>query len=170
LIAPTSWVDELKGRLSGDEPVTLHLDSTAVEASGGDWTIKDTPLAYDYPDYRRLVEARTTEGNPRSAPVDPVALRAALAAATAPRVVRQHEGVDHELAVLAIGAGGSVGLVGEDEWNDEHVAVNRGFLLEALNAGGDGQLVLELDGPIRPLAIRRPADDRGFSIIMPVKA
>ena len=51
-----------------------------IEASGGDWTIKDTPLAYDYPDYRRLVEARTGEGSPRSAPVDPVALRAALAA------------------------------------------------------------------------------------------
>jgi DNA polymerase-3 subunit beta len=169
VIAPIGWVDRLRDRLASDEPVTLRLDSTMIEASGGDWTIKDTPLAYDYPDYRRLVEARTGD-SPRSAPVDPVALRAALAAPTTPRVVRQHEGVDHELAVLAIGAGGGVDLVGEQEWNDEHVAVNRGFLLEALNAGGDGQLVLELDGPIRPLAIRRPADDRGFSIIMPVKA
>ena len=173
LIAPTGWVDRLRDRLASDEPVTLRLDDTMIEVSGGDWTIKDTPLAYDYPDYRRLVEARTGDGSPRRAPVDPVALRATLAAPTAPRVVRQHEGVEHELAVLAIGAGGGVDLVGEEEWNaaaDEHVAVNRGFLLEALNAGGDGQLVLELDGPIRPLAIRRPADDRGFSLIMPVKA
>ena len=52
---------------------------------------------------------------------------------------------------------------------DGHVAVNREFLLEALSAGGDGQLVLELDGPIRPLAIRRPADDRAYSLLMPVK-
>jgi DNA polymerase III subunit beta len=45
----------------------------------------------------------------------------------------------------------------------------REFLLEALSAGGDGQLVLELDGPIRPLVIRRPANDRAYSLLMPVK-
>ena len=36
-------------------------------------------------------------------------------------------------------------------------------------ACGDGQLTLELDGPIRPLAIRRPADDRASSLLMPVR-
>jgi DNA polymerase III subunit beta len=102
-----------------------------------------------------------------------------------PRVVHTHEGVDHELAVLAIGAEGGIDMVGPEEWRagqDRHVAVNREFLLEALSAGGDGQLVLELDGPIRPLAIsprrgdlvhpaciRRPADDRAYSLLMPVK-
>jgi hypothetical protein len=29
--------------------------------------------------------------------------------------------------------------------------------------------MLELDGPIRPLAIRRPADDRAYSLLMSVK-
>ncbi|MEV4624490.1 MerR family transcriptional regulator [Asanoa sp. NPDC049573] len=169
LIAPTAWVDRLRERLDKTENVTLRLDGAEIEAAGEGWTIKDKALAYDYPDYRRLVEARIGD-SPRRAPVDPAALRASLAAPTAPRVVRQHDGVDHDLAVLTIKEDGGVDLVGEEEWNDEHVAVNRGFLLEALGAGGDGQLVLELDGPIRPLAIRRPADDRGFSLIMPVKA
>jgi hypothetical protein len=44
--------------------------------------------------------------------------------------------------------------------------VNREFLLEALDAGGAGQLVLELDGPIKPLAVRGAGS---FSILMPVR-
>ena len=38
----------------------------------------------------------------------------------------------------------------------------------ALDAGGAGQLMLELDGPIQPLAVRVPGESR-FSILMPVR-
>jgi DNA polymerase-3 subunit beta len=47
--------------------------------------------------------------------------------------------------------------------------VNREFLLEAIDAGGPGQLVLELDGPLKPLAVRLPGDDTRFSLLMPVR-
>ena len=170
VIAPLCWVDQLRDHPGRDEPVILHLDSANIEASGDGWTIKDSPLAYDYPDYRRAIQARTTDGSPRRAPVDAATLRATVS--DAPRVVHTHEGVDHELTVLAIGAEGGIDAVGAEQWHagqDRHVAVNREFLLQALSAGGDGQLVLELDGPIRPLAIRRPADDRAYSLLMPVK-
>jgi DNA polymerase-3 subunit beta len=170
VIAPVSWVDQLSDHPGRDEAVTLHLQSAGIEASGDGWTIKDIPLAYDYPDYRRAIEARTADGRRDRAPVDAAALRATVG--RAPRVVHTHEGVDHELAVLAIGAEGGIDVVGPGEWHagpDRHVAVNREFLLEALSAGGDGQLVLELDGPIRPLAIRRTTDDRAYSLLMPIK-
>ncbi|GAA5186587.1 MerR family DNA-binding transcriptional regulator [Rugosimonospora acidiphila] len=170
VIAPISWVDRLRDHPGQDELVDLHLGSAAIEASGDGWTVKDTPLAYDYPDYRRAIEARTADGSPRPAPVDAAALRATVGGA--PRVVHTHEGVDHELAILSIDAEGGIDVVGAEQWRagqDRHVAVNREFLLEALSAGGDGQLVLELDGPIRPLTIRRPADDRAYSLLMPVK-
>jgi DNA-binding transcriptional MerR regulator len=170
LIAPVSWVDRLRDHPGRDEPVILHLESVEIEAAGNGWTIKDTPLAYDYPDYRRAIQARTADGSPSPAPVDAAALRATVG--RAPRVVHTHEGVDHELAVLTLGAEGGIDVVGAEAWRaglDRHVAVNREFLLEALSAGGEGQLVLELDGPIRPLVIRRPADDRAYSLLMPVK-
>jgi DNA-binding transcriptional MerR regulator len=170
LIAPVSWVDRLRDHVGRGEPVVLHLDSAQIDASGDGWTVTDTPLAYDFPDYRRAIEARTAEGNPDRAPVDAATLRAAVGGA--PHVVHTHDGVDHELAVLAISAEGGIDVVGPQEWHagpDRHVAVNREFLLQALSAGGDGQLMLELDGPIRPLAIRRPADDRAYSLLMPVK-
>jgi DNA polymerase III sliding clamp (beta) subunit (PCNA family) len=168
--APVSWVDRLREHPERDEPVVLQVRPADIEASGGGWTITDTPLAYDYPDYRRAVHGRTAGANPSRALVDAAALRALVGGA--PRVVHTHEGVDHELAVLTIGTDGGIGVVGPDDWRagpDRHVAVNREFLLQALNAGGDGQLSLELDGPIRPLAIRQPADDRSYSLLMPVR-
>ncbi|MFB9318221.1 DNA polymerase III subunit beta family protein [Cryptosporangium minutisporangium] len=170
LIAPASWVDRLRNHPEQDEPVSLQLKKVEIEAVGDGWTIKDTPLAYDYPDYRRAVQTRTVAGSPRRASVDAAALRATVSGA--PRVVHSYEGVDHELAVLAVDAEGRIDVVGAEEWRagqDRHVAVNREFLLEALSAVSEGQLVLELDGPIRPLAVRRPADDRAYSLLMPVK-
>lgn len=49
------------------------------------------------------------------------------------------------------------------------VGVNREFLLEALEAGDGGQLVLELDGPITPLALRDPARPGDVSLLMPIR-
>ncbi|WP_089250341.1 MerR family transcriptional regulator [Asanoa hainanensis] len=163
VIAPLDWVDRVRAH-EKEEPITLHLGTETIEASGAGWAIKDKPLAYDYTDWRRAIEARSAGGTPRTAPVDATALRATLTATDTPRVFRH----DHELVVLAIGNSGGIDIVGEQE-SEGGVAVNREFLLQALDASGDGQLLLELDGPIRPLAIRRPTDDRAYSLLMPVK-
>ena len=40
---------------------------------------------------------------------------------------------------------------------------------QALDAGGSGQLVLELDGPLAPLAIRVPDGAGDVSMLMPVR-
>jgi DNA polymerase III sliding clamp (beta) subunit (PCNA family) len=170
VIAPVSWVDRLRDHAESSEPVLLSWDGAQITASGDGWTITDAPLAYDYPDYRRAIQARSVDGRPRHAQVDAAILRAAVDGG--PRVVYTHDGEEHELAVLAIGADGGITVVGAQEWRagpDNHVAVNREFLLQALSSGGDGQLVLELDGPIRPLAIRRSIDVRAYSLLMPVK-
>jgi DNA polymerase-3 subunit beta len=81
-------------------------------------------------------------------------------------------GVVHDLAVLSADPAGGVRLASEESWAADEsgfVAVNRGFLLEALTAADHGQLVLELDGPVMPLAIRVPDDEGRFSILMPVR-
>jgi DNA polymerase III sliding clamp (beta) subunit (PCNA family) len=49
------------------------------------------------------------------------------------------------------------------------IGVDVEFLLQAADAGGPGQLVLDLDGPLAPVRIR-PADrDDAFSLLMPVR-
>jgi hypothetical protein len=102
--------------------------------------------------------------------VDVVALRAEVGAA--PVVWREHDGSAYPVSVLNFSPTGTLRVTGEDEWAaavDASIAVNREFLLEALGAGGAGQLVLELDGPIKPLAVRRADDPHHFSILMPVR-
>jgi DNA polymerase III sliding clamp (beta) subunit (PCNA family) len=48
--------------------------------------------------------------------------------------------------------------------------VNPAFLLDALAAAGDRQVVLEFDGPVSPLVLRGGGTDLAatFSLLMPV--
>ncbi len=49
------------------------------------------------------------------------------------------------------------------------LGVNREFLLQALDAEGAGQLVLDLDGPLAPLALRDPSRPGDVSLLMPIR-
>ncbi len=186
LIAPTHLIDRVRARPAPAGPVTLVLAEGGITIDGyGDSLVGDA-LDLDFPDYRRLSGASSApDASGRSGPsdssglpatdgrrvtVDVARLRAALD--MAPLVQREHRGVVHDLAVLSVDPTGGLDFVTEDSWaadESRFVAVNRGFLLEALDAGGRGQLVLELDGPVQPLAVRLPDDEHTFSILMPVR-
>jgi len=100
--------------------------------------------------------------------VDVAALREAVV--TSPVVRREHEGLPYEISVLGVDPAGGLRVAAEAEWAADaasHIAVNREFLLQALDAGGAGQLLLELDGPIKPLVLR--GADAQFSLLMPVR-
>jgi len=166
LLLPLDFLDELRPMLAG--PVTLDLTAGSARAETGGRVVEGRPVDTDFPDHRRLVAA--TRLDPRPVPVDVATLRDLVA--TAPVTTREHDGSAYPVLVLGLDPAGSVRLVAESEWAaaaDEHVAVHREFLLQALDAGGAGQLVLELDGPIKPLAVRVPGDDTRFSILMPVR-
>jgi DNA polymerase III sliding clamp (beta) subunit (PCNA family) len=127
--------------------------------------IEGRTLDVDYPDFRRLVGVGTT----RRVVVDAGELRKLVE--NGPQLSRQQAGSAYPVTVLDLESE-QLRLADADTWaadSDRHVAVNREFLLQALDAGGAGQLVLELDGPIKPLAVRVPGDDTRFSILMPVR-
>jgi len=162
-VLPVAFVDQLRLALTrGSVDLGLTPDHVRVEPA----SIEVKPLDLDYPDHRRLLDrvpAPTTRVT-----VDTAALRSRVAAA--PAATREHDGTTYEVAVLGFDPNGKVHLIPESDWDvSAHVAVNREFLLQALDAGAAGQLVLELDGPIRPLAVRVPGDDSRFSILMPVR-
>ncbi|MBU2671027.1 MerR family transcriptional regulator [Actinoplanes bogorensis] len=159
-VLPLAFVDDLRSRLTGGR-VELDLSPEQVRAA----SIEVKPLELDYPDHRRLLDGLPAPST--RVTVDTADLRAIVEAA--PVATREHEGTTYGITVLAFDRG--VRAVPESEWDAEnHMAVNREFLLEALDAGAAGQLVLELDSPIRPLAVRVPGDDSRFSILMPVRA
>ncbi len=57
----------------------------------------------------------------------------------------------------------------DGDGDQDHVAVNREFLLQALTAGALDQLMLEFGAFTAPLAIRRTDTDEALSLLMPVR-
>jgi DNA polymerase III subunit beta len=165
LTLPIDLLDRMPLRAG---PITIDLTGEAVRAENGDAVAEGAPMAVEFPDYRRILDG--SRGEPRRVTVDVAALREQVSAAAV--VTRAHEGTTYPVVALGLDPAGSVRVAAESEWataTAEHVGVQREFLLEALAAGGAGQLVLELDGPIKPLAFRVPGDDSRFSILMPVR-
>ncbi len=196
-LLPVAPVDELRALLdaegAGTAEVVVAADRVTVTVAGRPVTAE--PLPYDFPDYRRLLRAQLGDVPAYRIPFDGAALRAALTADGVPVCHRAHEGVEHEVVALGldgrgelrlvdpnavVGAGGAAGAGGGGGADGAggaggpggpdalRVAVNREYLLDALGSG-DGQLVLELDGPIAPLAVRRADDADAFSVLMPVR-
>ncbi|MFI5840846.1 MerR family DNA-binding transcriptional regulator [Catenuloplanes sp. NPDC051500] len=157
VIAPLPLVDALMPLLATGGPVMLSLTADAIAVVAGGHELSGVPvLPGDYPDYRRALAAKA--GEPLRLTVDAAALRREVAAA--PTVL--HENLP--ILVLTTDAAGTL-TVG-DPSAPHQIALNREFLLAALDAGAPGQLVLELDGPIMPLALHSPDS---FTILMPVR-
>jgi DNA polymerase III subunit beta len=150
----------LADRIPAAEPVTITVEGLRISVLAGSEVLDGALVPEAFPDYRRLLPDDPT-GDPAggAVPVDG-ALRAAVAAAPGRTVRRDPDGVEFEAAVLVSGPDGIHVTDGPG------TAVNREFLLEALDAGGDGQLLLSLDGPIAPLVVRSP---RSVSLLMPVR-
>ncbi|NHO82344.1 MerR family transcriptional regulator [Micromonospora sp. CMU55-4] len=180
VLLPVAAVDELRalldaaGSVSGPDgsdvaEVVVAPGRVTVTVAGRPLTA--VPLPYDFPDYRRLLRAQLGDVPAYRIPVDGAALRAALTADGVPVCHRAHEGVEHEVVALGLDGGGELRLVdpaGAAGADALRVGLNREYLLDALGSG-DGQLVLELDGPIAPLAVRRTDDADAFSVLMPVR-
>ncbi|MFE7560227.1 MerR family transcriptional regulator [Kitasatospora sp. NPDC057500] len=177
-IVPAALAGALRALLGpAAGPVELVFDGGVVRIAVDGHRIEGAALDHDYPDYRALV---------RLDPVHRVGLpaadlREALASAPTRSLPSGPDGADCEVAVLAVDDAGRLTLVAPDADADIgagagapapgalRVAVNRDFLLEALPAGAPGQLVLELGGPVAPLAIRTPGRPGTFSVLMPVR-
>ncbi|MEV4465739.1 MerR family transcriptional regulator [Micromonospora echinofusca] len=172
VLAPVALVDEARALLedAAAEAVLTVADGTISVTVAGR-AVDAAALPYDFPDHRRLLRSAADGGLAHRLIVDADALRAALTSADAPVVTRRHDGVPLAVTVLGPDGRGGVRLLGADELTGDalRVGVNGGYLLQALDAAGRGQLLLELDGPIAPLAVRRPDDVDAFSVLMPIR-
>lgn len=173
LLLPTEAVDQLLSistNVAGRTGSTKSFDATEsfeVTVSEGSITfaVADTAVEaavpeVDFPSYRVLLE----HGR-REVPVDAAALRAELTSG-ATTTLTQADGAGYEVSVLTVGERG-VTVGATDDSASLVVAVNRDFLLQALEVGD--QLTLGLDDPIAPLAIRNPECDGTLSVLMPVR-
>jgi DNA-binding transcriptional MerR regulator len=149
----------LADRIPAAGQVVVTVEGPRISVRAGSEVLDGALVPEAFPDYRRLLPDPAGDPTHRPVPVDG-ALRAAVAAAPGRTMRRDQDGVEFEAAVLVSGPDGIRVTDGPG------TAVNREFLLEALDAGGDGQLLLSLDGPIAPLVVRSP---RSVSLLMPVR-
>jgi DNA-binding transcriptional MerR regulator len=150
-IVPVALVDELLALLADDGAVTIEVAGNDLAVEVGGRALRGQRLDHDFPDYRRLLR----ESAAHRIDVDAATLRDQLAAAPTRTVPTGPDGALETATVLTLG--------------QVEMGVNREFLLQALDAGRGGQLVLELDGPIAPLAIRDPERAGDVSMLMPVR-
>jgi hypothetical protein len=136
----------LDARIDGD---TMHLADLTLTAHPG-----------QYPAYRMVTSS--VGGQP--IPVDAADLRAMLADGP----VHTVPDTPGEIAALGLDPTGALRVV-DPAAPGFVTAVNREYLLDALDAAPAGQLVLDLDGPLHPLAIRHPTDPGTYSVLMPVR-
>jgi DNA-binding transcriptional MerR regulator len=166
VLLPLALVDELRPLLDARpaapatdaDLVTIAAEGDQVRVTVGGRTLRGTRPEGDYPGWRRIV--RDLGGRPVTLAGEP--FRAALAAAPTER--RDDDGRSYDLVVLTLTGDGALQVAGDGD--GLQVAVNRDFLLDAV--GGADQLVLELDSPITPLAVRIPAT-AAYSLLMPVR-
>jgi DNA polymerase-3 subunit beta len=148
VLVPAVFLDGVRRVLAGAEQVEVRATATGLEVVVDGERFTSPVLPHDFPAYRGLLPG------PREHRVglDAARLRADLPDAP---------GTVHRLVV----DGDRLVDAGE---GDLVVGVDPAFLLQALSVGDE--LVLELDGPVSPLAIR-PADgaDSPFSLLMPVR-
>jgi DNA polymerase III subunit beta len=149
----------LADRIPAAEAVVLRVDGPTISIRAGDEVLEGALIPDVFPDYRRLLPTEM----PRRVLVDD-ALRTALAGAPTRTVRRDADHADVEVVMLGHDADGGLTV----DAGDEGIGVNREFLLEALDAGGEGQLVLSLDGPVSPLMVWS-VSERSISLLMPVR-
>ena len=147
VLLPVALVDEVLAVPADDAPVTVQVDGSSVTV--GD--VRGRRLDLDFPDYRRILR----DPGEHRVDVDVVAFRSELAAAPTRTVPAGPDGGEQTATVLTLGA--------------LEMGVNREFLLAALDAGDTGQLVLDLDGPLAPLAIRDPRRPGDVDLLMPIR-
>jgi DNA polymerase-3 subunit beta len=162
LLIPVTVVDELLQSL-GDGTVTLSVSGDRATFGLPGNAIQAQLLPHEFPDYQRLLPAA---GSGDVVTIASSELRQAMTSGPVREMMR--DGSPYEVSVLAIDPAGTV-TVADGAAGGLAVGVNREFLLQALAAGRDEQLLLELDGPIGPLAIRNPARADSYSILMPVR-
>ncbi|GGV03216.1 hypothetical protein GCM10010495_13190 [Kitasatospora herbaricolor] len=168
-IVPTALVDGARALLAGCAEAVLTVGAARFALEAGGHRIEGAGLDHDYPDYRRLIRVEHT----RRVETTASELRRVVTDADVRLVRRAAEGAECEVTVLGVGPDGELsaaaGPAPDAAGEIVQVAVDREFLLDALRAGACEQLVLELGGPITPLAIRAAGREGTFSLLMPVR-
>jgi DNA polymerase III sliding clamp (beta) subunit (PCNA family) len=167
-LLPTDLIDSVLAELAGvTDSLSIRLSAERVIFGLPEREIVGAVLPHEFPDYQRLVRLPAPS---QRVTVSAAELHRELSQASTRTMTRDRDGVQYQVNTLVLNRNGAL-QVDPSEVDPDALAVgvNREFLLQALAVGQQGQLTLELDGPIGPLAIRTADTEGSFSILMPVR-
>ncbi|MGH3494528.1 MAG: hypothetical protein ACRDQ1_15020, partial [Sciscionella sp.] len=156
VIAPRSLIDGCA--LARDEEISIRLEPHAVQVDN----TQSAAIDAVFPDYQRPL--RTTPA--RQITITTADLRHRLTMGPTRTLTQAPNEVAHEVSVVLL-TDDTLDVIERD--HPDAAGFNREFLLEAIEAGRADQLVLALDGPITPLAIRDPDRPDDISLLMPTR-
>lgn len=165
-IVPSALADAMRALLSDEAPVELTLDGGRVALETGGRQVAGGCLDHDFPDYRRLVRLPAGRRVPVHVPFFREAVETGPVRASE---VREQDGAACDLTVLKVTADGAMAVCEDGDEDPDRVAVNREFLLDAIDTAARDELILEVGAPTAPLAIRRTDTEDTFSLLMPVR-
>lgn len=174
-VVPSPLADAMRALLPAAGDVRLALDGDHVALDAGGREAAGQCLGHGFPDYRRLVRLPAGTRVPVDTPAFRGAVRNGPVRAAEARADegggRGEAGEEGEvLSILKVtGDGTAVAVCADGDDDPGRVAVNRRYLLDALDAAAHDRLVLEFGAPTAPLAIRRADTDDTFSVLMPVR-
>ncbi|NEE02686.1 DNA polymerase III subunit beta family protein [Phytoactinopolyspora halotolerans] len=168
VVAPVAVLDHARMLLDhddGEATVDLEGDQITITATAGQ--ISGCDVKGEFPDHRRLLQQRVAGSRHL---VDAGQLKERLAEGPTKEMYREQDGMMTDVVVLVARPGGEIAVANGDEApGPGSVAVNRAFLLDALDAPGAEQLEFELGGPTSALAISVPDNEHFVSLLMPVR-
>lgn len=153
---PVAFLDSIAA--TDATQVRLTVEGETVTAQAGDLICTATVIDEVFPDYRRLMMRYEDAEGVRIGS----RLREAIVNGPSLTLQRDEDGGDFETVVLATDDSGDI-VISD---GTDGIAVNREFILEAMDAVSEGQLHLRLDGPITPLVIHSA---RSTSLLMPTQ-
>ncbi|MFG3100765.1 MerR family transcriptional regulator [Streptomyces sp. NPDC048182] len=166
VLVPRPLADAMRALLPDEGSARLGVDGDRVTLEAGDRQAAGQCLPYDFPDYRRLVSVPAG----RRVLVDVPALRESLRTGPVrPGRTTGDPRAAGDVSLLRVSDGNTLTPCAEGDDAGDLVAVNRAFLLDALDAGARDRLAVEVGAPTAPLAVRRPDDEQTFSLLMPVR-
>ncbi len=174
-IVPTNSLQEVMRCLSDEvEEIEILFDETQVRFRFGEIEVTSKLIDGSYPDYRKLIPSNyEAEIVLEKAELMRITKLAALfAREVGGSIVLEAKTATKTFSVASVANefGENTSEIEMDIPKDERVTLNSRFLIDALNATEEENVMLGFSGKLNPIVVKNEKSDRYTHIIMPLKS
>lgn len=174
LVPATAMQDLLRILGDDDEEVTVTHNDQQVLFTVGDIELVTRLIDGNYPDYRKLIPAKfsTSATLPKSELVNITKVSSLFARESAGSVTLDLDEEDNKVSIRSIASqlGENTATANADVSGTASITLNSRYILDALGAVSDQDVVISFNGKLEPCVIRGTKDKNYLHLIMPLKS